>query len=95
MSGLAPRSLREIPLHNQVRNRDSAKKSTITFSHGVRPRGEKDTQYSYWIKSGSPEKFRISEMKKLLDICFDSRSPEISLLTTACYSGGWGHVATS
>lgn len=57
----------------------------MVFGHG-----EKGTQSILigW-KSGSPEKFRISEMTKLLDIRSDGRVPEISLLTSACYAGGW------
>lgn len=34
----------------------------------------------------------MSGMTKLLDIRLDRRTPEISLLTTACYSGGWAMV---
>lgn len=57
----------------------------MVFGHG-----EEET-HSILIgwKSGRPEKFRISEMNKLLDICSNGRAPEISLLTTARYSGGW------
>lgn len=60
----------------------------MVFGHG-----EEDTHSILlgW-KSGSPEKFKISEMTKLLDIRSDGRAPEISLLTTACYSGGWAMV---
>lgn len=60
----------------------------MVFGHG-----EEETHSIFvgW-RSGSPEKFRIKEMIKLLDIRSDSHAPEVSLLTTACYSGGWAMV---
>lgn len=51
--------------------------------------GEEDTHSIFIeLKSGRPEEFRISEMIKPLDIRSGGRAPEVSLLTTVCYSGG-------
>lgn len=60
----------------------------MVFSHG-----EKSTHGILigW-ESDSPEKFQISKMTKLLDIRSNGHAPEISLLTTACYLGGWAMV---
>lgn len=70
-----------------------ARKNQQLFFLMVFGHGEKNT-HSILIgwKSNSLETFQISEITKLLDIRSDGRAPEISLLTTACYSGGWAMV---
>lgn len=60
----------------------------LVFGHG-----ENNTHSVYiGLKSGKPEKFRISEMAKMADVRSNGRVPQISLLITSCFSGGWAMV---
>lgn len=60
----------------------------LIFGHGER----ESHSIRIGLRSGQEGKFRISDLAKMADVCANGRVPQISLLSTSCFSGGWAMV---